>query len=156
MTLSPPQIPWSAPGISPSEMKHLKVQYPSLKNVRSHSLPHGYSGIVTISMLGVKSHLDDSIVKYDLIIDFRKFPVGVPYAYVRHPSDPDIKHVNIGEGSTVGFAPRVQICWVCVGGRFPEQFESYPRDRRFRLTTYIQQLQYTLRNPNEMDCARHI
>tara|TARA_B100000401_G_C52591023_1_gene617281 strand:+ start:97 stop:513 length:417 start_codon:yes stop_codon:yes gene_type:complete len=136
-------------------MKHLKIQYPSLKTVRSHILPNGNSGIVTISMLGVKSHTDDTTVKYDLIIDFRRFPVSPPSAYVRHPSDPDIRHVNIGERTRVSFAPRAEICWVCVGGKFPEQFESYARDRKFRLATYIQQLQYTLRNPNPMDCARH-
>ena len=155
MTLMTSQAPWSDPGLSLPEMKHLKIQYPSLKTVRSHILPNGNSGIVTISMLGVKSHTDDTTVKYDLIIDFRRFPVSPPSAYVRHPSDPDIRHVNIGEGTRVAFAPRAEICWVCVGGKFPEQFESYARDRKFRLVTYIQQLQYTLRNPNPMDCARH-
>ena len=118
MTLMTSQAPWSDPGLSLPEMKHLKIQYPSLKTVRSHILPNGNSGIVTISMLGVKSPTDDTTVKYDLIIDFRRFPVSPPSAYVRHPSDPDIRHVNIGEGTRL-LSRRAEICWVCVGGNSP-------------------------------------
>lgn len=156
MTLSPPRIPWSAPGLSHSELRGMSIQFPSLKMVKSHKLSHGNAGIITVCMLGVKSHSDRTTVRYDLVIDFRDFPSSVPTAYVRNPADADIKHVNIAEGQRYSFAPGADICWICVGGsRYDAQFQNYPKDRRFRLDAFFTQLHQTLRNPNVHDIANH-
>jgi len=157
MTISAPTgIPWYAPGLTLSEMKAMQIQYPSLKSVRSHNLSHGSAGIITVSMIGVKSHSDDKSVKYDLILDFREFPSCVPTAYVRNPTDSDIKHVNVGAGKKYSFAPSAEICWICLGGsRYEAAFQSFPKDRRFRLEAFFTQLQHTLKNPNVDDVADH-
>ncbi len=156
LTLSPQVTPWSIPGLSHSELISMKVQYPSLKVVRSHKLSHGNAGIITVSMLGVKSHSDRTNVRYDLIIDFRDFPHSVPTAYVRNPADSEIKHVNIGSAQRYSFAPGAPICWVCVGGgRYSTMYQSFPQDRRFRLEAFFTQLQNTLRTPNVDDVADH-
>ena len=137
-------------------MQRLKIQYPSLRSVKSQTLPHGHAGIVTLSMRGVKSHTGASKITYDLIVDFRGFPSQIPEAYVRHPSDADIMHVNVFDGSRTEFAPNTVICWICLGGNYPDVYRRYPKDRLFRMGAYITQLQYALSNPNPMDCARHV
>ena len=139
---------WSSLGLSHEEFISLKIQYPSAVKIRPWRLNNGHVGAIQIQMIGYPNK-----TKYILIIDFREFPIEIPYAYVRTPFDDQIRHPNIYHNKNYELAPRLSLCAVCIGD-YHNQFLSTGRDRRKRLRFYIHQLQAVLSNPNYSDTAR--
>jgi len=150
------QVPWSASGITTSELNSIRVGYPSASPIRGHRLPNGNCGAITINMKGVKSHRDKKIIDYKIVVDFREFPSHIPNSFVMSPTTSRIKHVNIHHGESNAITPQIDTCFICLGGQYPTKYRGYKKDRGFRLRAYLSQLQFVLTNPNKNDRARHI
>ena len=144
---------WSTPGLTADDFQHMKISYPSVVSIGNLRLPNGNSGVVQLSMIGRKSHRNDEKIQYQIVIDFRGFPAEMPYAYVRVPSDSQIMHCNIYHADRFRFAPRLDLCAICIGG-YSGTFSALERVRKQRLDCYLNQLQYVLSNPNPDDTAR--
>ena len=144
---------WSTPGLTADDLQYLKISYPSVVSISNLKLANGNSGVVQLSMIGRKSHKRDGTIQYQIVIDFRGFPAEMPHAYVRLPSDSDIKHCNIYHADRFEIAPRIDLCAICIGG-YSGTYSALERDRKQRLGCYINQLQYVLSNPNTKDTAR--
>ena len=144
---------WSSPGLTADDFLRMKISYPSVVSISNLKLPNGNSGVVQVSMIGRQSHRTDKTITYQIVIDFRGFPVEVPEAYVRVPEDSQILHCNIYHEDRFAFAPRIPLCAVCRGD-YDRIFWELPKDRLCRLDCYLNQLQYVLFNPNSRDTAR--
>jgi hypothetical protein len=144
---------WSSPGLTMDDLRHVKIDYPSIVSIRNHKLPNGNSGVVQLNMIGRQSHKNIQTIKYQLVIDFRGFPAEMPYAYVRFPDDSQIMHCNIHHADRFEFAPRLPLCPVCIG-EYSNTFSGLEKNRVHRLNKYLRQLQSALSNPNTNDTAR--
>jgi len=104
-------------------------------------------------MIGRHSHRNGRQINYQIVIDFRSFPAGLPHAYVRSPDDSEIMHCNIFHADRYDFAPRIPLCAVCIGP-YGDTFSGLEKERGHRLNEYLRQLQSALMNPNASDTAR--
>ena len=146
---------WSSPGLTTDDLRHMKIDYPSVASIRNLKLPNGNFGVVQLTMLGRKSHKNGRTIPYQILVDFRGFPAELPHAYVRSPDDSQIMHCNIYHADRYTFAPRIPLCNVCIGD-YSATFSKLPKDRIQRLFCYLNQLQYALSNPNTDDTARSV
>jgi len=141
---------WSSPGLTSNDLRRMKIIYPSAAPIGVHRLPNGNFGAVLVDMVGRKSHRSNDTITYQIVIDFRSFPVEVPDALVKTPKDSDILHCNIWharDGEPI--APRISLCRICIGlDKYQVMYENLARDRLQRLDCYLNQLQYALSNPN--------
>ena len=152
--LSPCRL-WSSPGLTTDDIRHMKIDYPSVASIRNLRLPNGNFGVVQLTMIGRQSHKNSQTISYQILIDFRGFPAELPHAYVRSPDDSQIMHCNIYHADRYPFAPRISLCNVCIGD-YSAAFSGLPKDRIQRLFCYLNQLQYALSNPNTGDTARSV
>ena len=140
---------WSSPGLSSDDQRRMKVSYPSVVPIRAHRLPNGNFGAVLVHIIGRKSHRSNDKIVYQIVIDFRDFPVEVPDALVKTPEDSEILHCNIWHADRFTIAPRIPLCRICIGlDKFRSIYENLARDRQVRLECYMGQLRSALMNPN--------
>ena len=145
---------WSTPGLTNQEINKAKIQWGSIAPVRSQRMPNGNSGVLHMVLSGVVRENQGERTDYELIVDTREFPVEVPKAFVITPKCSQIKHCNIYRKGNYSIAPGLEICMICTGDDYKENWSSLPKDRQSRLLNFLSQLQFVLSNPNPNDQAR--
>jgi hypothetical protein len=141
-------------GIAYETLNKLKLDYPSLTPINNHCTKTSI-GAVVLSLPGVYSHNNSSIVNYRIIIDFRHFPASKPMAYVLTPDCSKIRHCNIYTADKFSIAPNRMICAVCEGFD-SDSWDEVRGTNEYLVGVYLDQLLSALKNPNPDDYARCI
>jgi hypothetical protein len=143
-------------GLTEAELNELRVLYPSIQAVKHLKMGNGRIGGFILNLRGVTSHTDPTERFYRLVIDARGFPLQKPNAFVLSPCDEDIEHCNIYHSNTFSLLPNMEICAICDGSPAKEAFESWSKNRAFRIRAWLNHIQSVLSNPNPDDRARNI
>lgn len=128
------------------------TSYPSLNLIRDHS-SRTTVGAFVVNLQGVVSSRDYTMVNYQILIDSRSF-AEAPQVYILSPKCENILHDNIFEKGRYNILPQREICGLCMGVGFSEQFSTYQSDKE-KLGFLLHQIEDILKNPNPEDRARN-
>tara|TARA_B100000287_G_scaffold435226_1_gene502524 strand:- start:2911 stop:3459 length:549 start_codon:yes stop_codon:yes gene_type:complete len=145
----------SGAGISKKVFNHFTRGdlYPSLNHIKNYSTKKRIGAFV-LNMQGVVSHQDKSIIDYQIIIDARESEESLQ-AYVLNPICENIQHVNIFKKGVYSIYPSREMCGICLGVEFTNQFQAI-EDEQERIGWFLNHVNDVLMNPNPTDAARSI
>ena len=146
-------------GISREEFKQLKaIEFPRIRHINKYSSDE-HIGAFVLTLQGVKSHRDMSMVYYTVLIDLRSFP-ALPSAYVLSPKSSEIQHVNIYRSQVFAIAPNRELSAICTGDSFRDQWvaewQENPCGRLMKFGIFLDHLIHVLKHPNPDDYAREV
>jgi len=124
---------------------------PSLNLIRDHSSKTTVGAFV-VNLQGVVSSRDYTAMNYQILIDSRSF-AEAPQVFILTPKCENILHENIFEKGRYNILPQREICGVCMGPGFSEQFATYQTEKE-KLGFLLHQIEDVLKNPNPDDRAR--
>lgn len=124
------------------------TSYPSLNLIRDHSSKTTIGAFV-VNLQGVVSSRDYSAMNYQILIDSRSFAES-PQVFILTPKCENIFHDNIHEKGRYSILPQREICGLCLGVLFPEQFATY-RSEKEKLGFLLHHIEDVLKNPNPND-----
>lgn len=127
------------------------TSYPSLNLIRDHSSKTTVGAFV-VNLQGVVSSRDYTAMNYQILIDSRSF-AEAPQVFILTPKCENILHENIFEKGRYNILPQREICGVCMGPGFSEQFATYQTEKE-KLGFLLHQIEDVLKNPNPEDRAR--
>ncbi len=127
------------------------TSYPSLNLIRDHSSKTTVGAFV-VNLQGVVSSRDYTAMNYQILIDSRSFSEA-PQVFILTPKCENILHENIFEKGRYNILPQREICGVCMGPGFSEQFATYQTEKE-KLGFLLHQIEDVLKNPNPDDRAR--
>lgn len=127
------------------------TSYPSLNLIRDHS-SKSTVGALVVNLQGVVSSRDHTAMNYQILIDSRSF-AEAPQVYILSPKCENILHENIFEKGRYNILPQREICGLCMGVGFSEQFSTYQSEKE-KLGFLLHQIEDILKNPNPGDAAR--
>lgn len=127
------------------------TSYPSLNLIRDHSSKTTVGAFV-VNLQGVVSSRDYTAMNYQILIDSRSF-AEAPQVFILTPKCENILHENIFEKGRYNILPQREICGVCMGPGFSEQFATYQTEKE-KLGFLLHQIEDVLKNPNPDDRAR--
>jgi|APSaa5957512535_1039671.scaffolds.fasta_scaffold210424_2 hypothetical protein len=128
------------------------TSYPSLNLIRDHSTKSTVGAFV-VNLQGVVSSRDYTVMNYQILIDSRSF-AEAPQVYILTPKCENILHENIFEKGRYNVLPQREICGLCMGPGFSEQFATYQSEKE-KLGFLLHQIEDVLKNPNPEDRARN-
>jgi len=127
------------------------TSYPSLNLIRDHSSRTSVGAFV-VNLQGVVSSRDYSSMNYQILIDSRTFSEA-PQVFILTPKCENILHENVFVKGRYSILPQREICALCVGPGFREQFASYNSEKE-KLGFLLHHIADVLKNPNPNDAAR--
>lgn len=127
--------------------------YPSLNHIKNYTTNRRIGAFV-LNMKGVVSHYDKTIIDYQIIIDARESEESLQ-AYVLNPICENIQHVNIFKKGVYSIYPSREMCGICLGKEFTNQFQAI-EDEQERIGWFLGHINDVLMNPNPNDAARSI
>lgn len=127
------------------------TSYPSLNLIRDHSSRTSIGAFV-VNLQGVVSSRDYSTMNYQILVDSRSFSEA-PQVFIITPKCENIFHENIFQKGRYSILPQREICGLCMGPGFSEQFATYQSEKE-KLGFLLHHVEDVLKNPNPEDRAR--
>ena len=124
------------------------TSYPSLNLIRDHSSKTTVGAFV-VNLQGVVSSRDYTAMNYQILIDSRSF-AEAPQVFILTPKCENILHDNIFMKGRYNILPQREICGLCMGPGFPNQFATY-RSEKEKLGFLLHHIEDVLKNPNPDD-----